>query len=89
MRTGVPTGPPGDAALSRPGTRLAMVMVNVWQSVGDTMLLAQTVVGPKVPAASGTPVTNPTGLTTRPGGRAPLVTTNTAAGLWVDWNRWM
>ena len=66
-----------------------MVMVKVWQAGGDTALLPQTVVGPKVPAASGTPVTNPVGLTTRPGGSVPWVTTKTAAGVWAeDWNRW-
>ncbi len=88
-RTGVPTGPPGEEETSRPGARLAMVMVKVWQAGGDTRLFPQTVVGPKVPAESGTPVTNPVGPRIRPGGRAPLVTRNTAAGAGAeDWNRW-
>ena len=64
-----------------------MVMVKVWQAGADTMLFAQTVVGPNVPAESAWPVTNPAGLRTRPGGRAPLITVNTGLGVWgEDWN---
>ena len=45
-RTGVPTGPPGDAAARISGDCLPTVMVKVWQACGAAPLLAQTVVGP-------------------------------------------
>ncbi len=81
-RTGVPTGPPGEAEARRLGARLAMTMVKVWQAP----LLAHTVVGPYVPAALGAPVRNPWGVSVTPGGSVPLVTENVASGvLVVNW----
>lgn len=88
-RTGVPTGPPGEAAASTPGVRLRTVMVKVWHAAGATPLLAHTVVGPKVPAAVGTPFRNPSWVRAMPGGRAPSVTENVGAGFNADvWNWW-
>ena len=88
-RTVVPTGPPGDAAGRIAGVRLATVMVKVWHAGVATPLLAQTVVGPKVPAASGAPLTKPCGLSVNPGGRAPPVTEKVGSGVWgVAWNWW-
>ena len=79
--TTVPTAPPGEAATSMAGLRLAMTMVKVWQAGAATLLLAQTVVGPKVPAAPAVPVTKPCGVSCRPGGRAPAVTEKIGSGL--------
>jgi hypothetical protein len=73
-RTGVPTGPPGEAEARMPGMRFWTTRVNVWHAWGSTPLLAQTVVGPKLPAEDVEPVRNPSGLRLRPGGRVPLVT---------------
>ena len=77
----MPTGPPDEAAASTPGVRLAMVMVNVWQAGGATPLVPHTVVGPKVPAMVGVPVMKPVDARDSPGGSAPLVTENVAAGV--------
>ena len=85
FRTGVPTGPPGEGSVRRPGVRLWMVMVKVWQAP----LLAHTVVGPYVPAALGVPERKPSGLSDRPGGRVPLVTEKVGVGVWgLAWNWW-
>lgn len=89
-RTGVPTGPPGEAASSTVGERLRMVMVNVWHADGFTPLVPHTVVGPKVPAWVATPDRKPCGLRTTPGGRLPLVTWNVGSGFCGEvWNWWM
>lgn len=77
----MPTGPPDEAAASMPGVRLAMVMLNVWQAAGATPFVPHTVVGPKVRAMVGVPVTKPVGARESPGGSAPLVTENVAAGV--------
>ena len=88
-RTGVPTGPPDEGAARMPGTRFMTTMVNVWHAGGPSSLVPQTVVGPKVPAPSGTPVTNPTGERVTPGGRAPAVTENVVSGIGgLTVNRW-
>ncbi|MGH9265791.1 MAG: hypothetical protein ACRD1D_13970 [Acidimicrobiales bacterium] len=87
--TAVPTAPPGDGEARRLGVWRAMMMVNVWQAGVPTPLLAQTVVGPKVPAASAVPVRKPSGLRLTPGGSAPLVTENVGSGVWgLDVNWW-
>ena len=75
-RTGVPTGPPGDAVARTWAERLATMMVKVWHAGACTPLLAHTVVGPKVPACVGAPATMPPGDMVIPGGREPLVTEN-------------
>lgn len=71
-----------------PGVRLAIVMVKVWQVAGATPFVPHTVVGPKVPAMVGAPVTKPVGARERPGGSVPLVTEKVAVGvsaLVVNW----
>lgn len=73
-RTAVPNGPPGDGTARMAGDRLATTMVKVWQAGGPRREPAQTVVGPNVPAVTGTPVTKPTRERTKPGGRLPAVT---------------
>ncbi len=78
-RTGVPTGPPGEGAARMADVRLVTTIVNVWQAGGERTPLVQTVVGPKAPAAVGTPVRNPCGVMVIPGGRLPLVTTKTGS----------
>jgi hypothetical protein len=80
-RTAVPTGPPGDAAASSPGVRLAMTIVNVWHAGGPSTLLPHTVVGPKDPAADAVPVTKPSGRRLSPGGRDPLVIEKVGCGV--------
>lgn len=87
-RTTVPTGPPGDALPRRMGLALRMTMVKVWHAGVATPLLAQTVVGPKVPAVVGSPITIPFGLKVNPGGSEPLVTANVAAGSTVVLLNW-
>ncbi len=74
-RTGVPTGPPGEGEARMAATRLRTAIVNVWQAGGKSGLVAQTVVGPNVPAAVGAPARNPCGVRTIPGGRAPRART--------------
>lgn len=87
--TVVPTAPPGDGEARRLGLCRAMVMVNVWQAGVATPLVAHTVVGPKVPAASGEPVRKPSGARLSPGGRAPVVTEKVGSGVWgLDANWW-
>jgi hypothetical protein len=86
LRTGVPTGPPADAETRMVGERRLMTMVKVWQRGAVVALLAQTVVGPKVPATVGEPVRNPVGARVSPGGRVPAVTENTRSG--VDAVNW-
>ena len=87
--TTVPTAPPGEGAARRLGLWRAMVMVNVWQAGVATPLLAHTVVGPKVPAASADPLRKPSGLRLSPGGSVPLVTENVGSGVWgLDANWW-
>ena len=87
-RTGMPSVPPGDGAASMAAIRLAMTMVKVWQAGGATRLLPQTVVGPNVPAAMGTPVRNPSAESTTPGGRPPFVTEKTGSGVVRAVNWW-
>jgi hypothetical protein len=68
---------------------LRMVMVNVWQAGGLTPLLAQTVVGPNVPAMVAPPARMPASFMVSPGGSAPLVTAKVGAGSWgLDVNWW-
>jgi hypothetical protein len=73
-RTAVPTGPPGEGSARMMTDRRATEMVKVWQAVGATPLLAQTVVGPNVPAWLGDPARMPFVPRVRPGGSDPLVT---------------
>jgi hypothetical protein len=80
-RTGMPTTPPGDAVAKMAGARFRTVMVKVWQAGVDTPLLAQTVVGPKVPAIVGTPARLPDGASSSPGGSSPEVTAKEAGGV--------
>ena len=88
-RTAVPTGPPGDAAARTSGDRLAMTMVKVWQAGVTWPLVAQTVVGPNVPARLGVPVTKPAALSVSPVGSVPAVTENVGAGSSAEiWNWW-
>ena len=88
LRTGVPTGPPGDAETRMVGERRLTTIVKVWQRGAVVALLPQTVVGPKLPAAVGVPVTNPVGARLTPGGRAPAVTEYTRSGVdAVNWWR--
>lgn len=87
-RTGVPTGPPGEGAARRLGVRRSTVMVKVWHAV-VVPLVAQTVVGPNVPAAVGTPVRKPVELRLSPGGSEPLVTEKVGSGvIGLAWNWW-
>lgn len=52
-------------------------------------MLAQTVIGPKVPAEMGAPASRPAAEIVSPGGRVPLVTENVGAGDWtLDVNWW-
>ena len=69
------------AVAKTPGARFAKVMVKVWQVSAVTPLLAQTVVGPKVPAIMPTPAMMPPVFMVFPGGRAPLVTEKVACGV--------
>jgi hypothetical protein len=88
LRTGVPTGPPADAETRMVGDRRLTRMVKVWQRGAVVALLAQTVIGPKLPAAVGEPVRNPVGARVSPGGRAPAVTEYTRSGVdAVNWWR--
>jgi hypothetical protein len=73
-RTGVPTGPPGEGWEKMIGVNFRMVTVKVWQAGGWMPLLAHTVVGPKLPAAVGTPNMLPWGSMSTPGGTGPAVT---------------
>lgn len=86
--TGVPTGPPADAAARMPGVRLTIVRLKVWHAGADTPLLPQTVVGPKVPAEAGAPVTKPVGARVNPGGSTPSVTEKLGSGVWGEVVNW-
>ena len=87
-RTAVPTGPPGDGDAKIEGARFSTVMVKVWHAAA-ALLLAQTVIGPNVPAAVGAPARMPPGPMVTPGGSAPLVTAYVAGGFRrVEVNWW-
>jgi hypothetical protein len=88
LRTGVPTGPPGEAEARMSGDRRRTVMVNVWQAGALTRLLPHTVVGPNVPAIVGAPVRKPAGVSTSPGGSgAPLAVKTRSDDPVVNWWR--
>ena len=88
-RTAVPSGPPCDAVATTVWLALVTVMVKVWHAVGETPLLAHTVVGPNVPASVGLPTRSPFEPRLRPGGRVPVVTLKVAAGVTgVEVNWW-
>ena len=74
FRTAVPSGPPGEGWEKRIGVSLRITTAKVWQAGGCTPLLAHTVVGPKVPAAVGTPNMWPWASRVTPGGTGPAVT---------------
>jgi hypothetical protein len=89
-RTTVPRAPPVDGAARIAGTRLATTIVKVWHAGTPPSCTPHTVVGPKLPAPRGTPVTKPTGESTSPGGSWPLRTQNVVSGacpLAVNWCR--
>jgi hypothetical protein len=80
-RTAVPTGPPWDAVARTWVGRLLTTIVKVWHAGACAPSLAHTVVGPKLPACVGAPVTMPPGDMVIPGGREPLVTEKVAPGM--------
>ncbi|MGI8808545.1 MAG: hypothetical protein ACR2KK_12005 [Acidimicrobiales bacterium] len=85
-RTGVPSGPPGEADPSRTGMRRAITMENVWHASAPVEVVAHTVMGPKVPAWVGVPATMPLAPKVKPGGRVPFLTENVApTRLLVNW----
>jgi hypothetical protein len=88
FETAVPSGPPAEGWEKTMGMNLRMLMVKVWQAGAWTPLLAHTVVGPKLPAAVGTPNTLPWASMMTPGGTWPAVTAYVGAGenaLLVNW----
>ena len=74
LRTGVPRGPPWVGWETRRGVSLRITTVKVWHAGGWALLLAHTVVGPKVPAVVGTPNRFPWASMMTPGGNGPDVT---------------
>lgn len=90
LRTAVPSGPPADGWEKMIGVNLRITTVKVWQAGAWTLLLAHTVVGPKVPAAVGTPNMLPWASMITPGGTGPEVTEYVGAGdspVLVNWWR--
>jgi hypothetical protein len=73
LRTAVPTGPPAEGWEKTSGVTLAITMVKVWHAGSRMPSLAQTVVGPNVPAVVGTPKSSPPGSSNTPPGRVPEV----------------
>ena len=63
-------------------------MMKVWQAGGFTPLLAQTVIGPYMPAALAAPATLPALFIVSPGGSEPLVTEKVGVGFCGDELNW-
>lgn len=74
FRTAVPSGPPAEGWERTMGVSFMMTTVKVWHAGAWTPLPAHTVVGPKVPAAVGTPNMLPCASMITPGGTGPDVT---------------